>query len=198
MWGSQTQKNGAPKGGAPKGGPPKPRKMWLPKGGENKISRFFFPSPATIFALFVSLWVSSRGILVVFEARGLRKHHKIQRVDPERQKERKIVRERAKIERKFGRYCAGVRRRVVRRKGEPEGPEPTTTPTITPTPNTQQRNTTHNKTSQKWIGQMGWPKMDWPKMVWPKSAITNTMRRTQRGEHNRMNTTGGTQQKIFA
>ena len=33
-----------------------------------KISRFFFSSPATSFALFVSLWVSSRGILVVFEA----------------------------------------------------------------------------------------------------------------------------------
>ena len=28
----------------------------------------FFPSPATIFALFDFLWVSSRGILVVFEA----------------------------------------------------------------------------------------------------------------------------------
>ena len=35
---------GDPKGGAPKGGGP--------------------------FALFVSLWVSSRGILVVFEAQG--------------------------------------------------------------------------------------------------------------------------------
>ena len=30
--------------------------------------RAFFSSPATMFALFVSLWVSSRGILVVFEA----------------------------------------------------------------------------------------------------------------------------------
>ena len=30
--------------------------------------RAFFPSPAPIFTLFVSLWVSSRGILVVFEA----------------------------------------------------------------------------------------------------------------------------------
>ena len=30
------------------------------KGGGPKISRFF-PSPASIFALFVSLWVSSRG-----------------------------------------------------------------------------------------------------------------------------------------
>ena len=36
-----------------------------PKGGSA-----FFPSPAPIFVLFVSLWLSSRGILVVFEAPG--------------------------------------------------------------------------------------------------------------------------------
>ena len=36
-----------------------------------KISRFFSLS-RPIFALFVSLWVSSRGILVVFEAQGAR------------------------------------------------------------------------------------------------------------------------------
>ena len=39
-------------GGAPKGG--------APKGGGPKISRFFFPSPATKFVLFFPLWVSSR------------------------------------------------------------------------------------------------------------------------------------------
>ena len=44
-----------PKGGAPKGG--------APKGA-------FFPSPAPIFALFVSLWGSSRGFLVVFGSAG--------------------------------------------------------------------------------------------------------------------------------
>ena len=53
-------------GGAPKGGE---RKVGPRKGGWPNISRFF-PSPATIFALFVSLWGSSRGFLVVFEAPG--------------------------------------------------------------------------------------------------------------------------------
>ena len=42
--------SGVCRGGAPKGG--------APKGGRPKMSRFF-PSPASIFALFVSLWVSS-------------------------------------------------------------------------------------------------------------------------------------------
>ena len=41
---------------------------WAPKGGGTEISRFF--PPTTIFALFVSFWGSSRGILVVFEAQG--------------------------------------------------------------------------------------------------------------------------------
>ena len=41
------------------------RKGGSPKGGGNEISRFFFSSPATI-SLFLCLWVSSRGILVVF------------------------------------------------------------------------------------------------------------------------------------
>ena len=86
----------APKGGGPKGGPrrngarrvggPDLEKVragwgpegsgpaawrlegWMPEGGGPNISRFF-PSPAPIFALFLSLWGSSRGILVVFEAR---------------------------------------------------------------------------------------------------------------------------------
>ena len=40
-----------------------------PEGWEPKISRFF-PSPAPIFSLFVSLWVSSRGILVFLKRRG--------------------------------------------------------------------------------------------------------------------------------
>ena len=38
----------APKGGAPKGG--------APKGGGPKISRFFFPPPATIFFLLTFSW----------------------------------------------------------------------------------------------------------------------------------------------
>ena len=45
-----------PKGGAPKGGGPK--------------MSLFFPSSSPIFVLFLSLWGSSRGILVVFEAPG--------------------------------------------------------------------------------------------------------------------------------
>ena len=53
-------------GGAQRVGP-KPRKNRAPKGGTGpKISLFSFPSPAPIFALFVSLWVSSRGIFLVF------------------------------------------------------------------------------------------------------------------------------------
>ena len=49
--------------GPPCAGPPA-----LDHAGPANISRFFFSSPAPMFALFVSLWVSSRGILVVFEA----------------------------------------------------------------------------------------------------------------------------------
>ena len=40
---------------------------WGPEGEGAKISRFF-PSPALFLLFFVSLWVSSRGILVLFEA----------------------------------------------------------------------------------------------------------------------------------
>ena len=56
-------------------GGPKPRnnpapKGRAPKGGRPKISRFFFfPSPAPC-SLFLSLWVSSRGFLVVFGSAG--------------------------------------------------------------------------------------------------------------------------------
>ena len=49
---------------------PQTHKNRAPKGGEGpKISSFFSPSPAP-FSLFLSLslWVSSRGILLVFEA----------------------------------------------------------------------------------------------------------------------------------
>ena len=55
-----------PEGRAPRWGGPK---VWGPKVGGPKF-RFFFPSPAPIFALFLSLWGSSRGNLVVFEAPG--------------------------------------------------------------------------------------------------------------------------------
>ena len=75
--GAQTQKKWGPKGGGPKGGAQKggaqkggAPKSGAPKGGGPKISRFFFPSPATKFVLFFPLWGSSRGILVVFEAPG--------------------------------------------------------------------------------------------------------------------------------
>ena len=71
---------GGSKGGCQKGPPEKvgarrvgaksgSRKGGGPKGGGPKISRFFFLS-RPIFALFVSLWGSSRGFLVVFEAPG--------------------------------------------------------------------------------------------------------------------------------
>ena len=68
----------------PKGGDPNPEEVgaegWgptggglkggRPKGGGPKISRFFFPSPATIFFLSSLSLGSFRGILVVFEAPG--------------------------------------------------------------------------------------------------------------------------------
>ena len=42
------------------GGPERANKAGVPKGGEPKNFRAFFPSPTPIFARFVSLWVSSR------------------------------------------------------------------------------------------------------------------------------------------
>ena len=42
--GAQTQKSGGAKGWRPEG--------WGPEGGEPKISRFFFPSPASTFVFF--------------------------------------------------------------------------------------------------------------------------------------------------
>ena len=56
--------------GAPKGGGPNLEEGWGPEGWGSKISRFFFPSPATIFTLLSLSWGSFRGILVVFEALG--------------------------------------------------------------------------------------------------------------------------------
>ena len=88
------RRNGGPKGRGPRGVGPRPRKSYGPKdwgrkgggpkgralqrggskGGGPKTGgpkfRGFFPSPAPIFVLFLSLWGSSRGILVVFEAPG--------------------------------------------------------------------------------------------------------------------------------
>ena len=59
----------------PKGGAPNPEKVGLPKGGalegwEARNFALFSPSPASPFSFFFSLWVSSRGILVVFGAPG--------------------------------------------------------------------------------------------------------------------------------
>ena len=69
-------------GGAPKcGGPeqlwrgpqgcnPGTQKNWEPGGGGGAQNlALLFPSPASPFSLFFSLWGSSRGILVVFELR---------------------------------------------------------------------------------------------------------------------------------
>ena len=59
-------KGGARRWGAQKGGGPKGGDL---KAGARSFA-LFFPSPAPIFALLLSLWCSSRGILVVFEAPG--------------------------------------------------------------------------------------------------------------------------------
>ena len=67
---------GAPKGGAPKGLGPRrvAPKGGAPKGGARRVGgpkfRAFSSLSRHHFALFVSLWVSFRGILVVFETLG--------------------------------------------------------------------------------------------------------------------------------
>ena len=67
----------------------------------------------------------------------------------------------------------------VRRRGEPEGPKPTTTPTpnintqttqnSTQQHNTQQQHTRHTHDTQQHITKMDWPKlvgqMGWPKWI---------------------------------
>ena len=66
-WRSKPRKSGAQKGGAPKGGGP--------KGGGPKF-RAFFSLSRHRFAVSVSLWGSSRGILVVFlKRRGAQNVH---------------------------------------------------------------------------------------------------------------------------
>ena len=50
--GAKTQKKWGPEGWSPE--------RWGPEGWGPKISRFFFPSPATKFVLFFPLWGSSR------------------------------------------------------------------------------------------------------------------------------------------
>ena len=63
-------KGGGPKGGGPKGGGPK---GGGPKGGGPEISRFFSFSRPHVRSFCLSLWVSSRGFLVVFlKARTLK------------------------------------------------------------------------------------------------------------------------------
>ena len=70
-WGPEPRKSQGleglcPKGGGTNSGAPEGWGLegclegWCPDGGEPKISRSF-PSPASHFSLFVSLWVSSRG-----------------------------------------------------------------------------------------------------------------------------------------
>ena len=79
-------------GGTPRVGL-KPRKRPRRVGPRRvgpQISHFFFPSPAPIFALFVSLWGSSRGFLVVFGSAGAVKCARLEfwgcRVKPRRPK----------------------------------------------------------------------------------------------------------------
>ena len=95
-WGPERvgrRKVGGPEGvGGPNLERVEPRKGGAPKGGRPKISRFFFPFPATVFALFVSLWGSSRGILVVFGSAGAVKCARLEfsgcRVKPRRPQSR--------------------------------------------------------------------------------------------------------------
>ena len=104
---------------------PKPFRIWCvgPRGrpkpeGWPKISRFFFQSFASYFRS-DSLWVSSRGILVVFEAQEPSNVHatKIPREDTQEREERmKIAAGEGKKRAKFW----AVRRKAVRgREGGP-------------------------------------------------------------------------------
>ena len=79
--GPTPRKSGGPEGLRSKGGGPKcrgrivgPRSVGARRVGERRRGAqnfaLFLPSPAHIFALVLSLWGSSRGILVVFEAPG--------------------------------------------------------------------------------------------------------------------------------
>ena len=71
--------------------PRRPRRVGLRRVGGPKF-RALFPSPAPIFALFVSLWGSSRGFLVVFESAGALKCARLEflgcRVKPRRVRSR--------------------------------------------------------------------------------------------------------------
>ena len=86
---------GRPRGVGPRGVGPRPRKSKGPKGWGRRVGArrvgarrvgaqnfaLFFHSPAPIFALFLSLWRSFGGILVVFEAPGPSSVH-VWRVPP--------------------------------------------------------------------------------------------------------------------
>ena len=61
------QSNFRSRHGAPKSAQTQNRARRVGPVGWGPKIRAFFPSLASIFALFVSLWVSSCGILVVFE-----------------------------------------------------------------------------------------------------------------------------------
>ena len=62
LWGrkgrAKPRKSGSPKGWGPEGWGPGGPKGGAPKGGGPKISRFFFPSPATVFYSFFHLFWS--------------------------------------------------------------------------------------------------------------------------------------------
>ena len=153
--GSKPRENLALNFGAPKGGPRRVRPEGQGPEGWG----------AQNFALFVSLWVFSGGILVVFEAPGDSNENttKIQREDTQRETKR-------------AKFWA-VRRRGVRcRVGrvQTNNTQHNTTEHnrkqqhTTQHNNTQQHQPQHNTTKMDWpklAGQMGWPKMDWPKLL---------------------------------
>ena len=141
---------GPSKGGGPNGGGPN---VWGPK-----ISRFFFPSPATVFILFSLSFGLFRGILVVFASAG------------------------ALIMCTFGvlgQSCASpggptlvgppgfhTTAREPKRATNDNNTHQQHTPTTQN--NTQQQHrtlthtkTNHNTTTQKWIGQK-WIGQNWP------------------------------------
>ena len=185
----------APKGGARRVGG---AKGGAPKGGETKISRFFYPFRLHVRSFCLSLGVFSLKFWWLCEAPGL--HTTV------REPERAHFRSRSsKIPPKFHETTPKRGRRTIMASGEgkkrakfstvrstpnntkqhqttPNNNHNTTTTTQQPQHNNHNTTTTHNKTKMYWpkwakplttnFCQNGLAKMGWPKVDWLKSATT--------------------------
>ena len=185
---NKKNKHGAPKGGGPKCGGHRKGRGARRMGGP-KFRVFFFPSPAPIFDVFfflsLSLWVSSRGILVVFSKRRALKCARLEfsgcRVKPPGgPKATHNTQHMGAGERNFGRSGGGgpAERGLASRglaQGGPGESKPTTTTTTTTTTNTT--TTTPTPPEMEGGGQTqkcGFPLPGfgvwafWVQKIWPK------------------------------